>query len=356
MKIIIVDDEILVRKGIATSIEWGKIGITDVFEASNGEQALEKILENDINIVLTDIKMPRMDGLELIERLRVIKSNAVVIVLSCVNDMEYVRKALKFGGALDYVSKLSMTTEELRDIIKRAKEYAISKKEIEISPVYINLPHFFKLEYEEQLRSLMEYGIVEDMILVIEKIFEEASILGTDWRNSREWYDIIGLFSSIVKKHHTSIEQFFPGEINIEEIIDTAQEISYLKRYILEMAISIKGFLLKQQKINYDEHIYKAINYINNNYQNNIKLKDVAEDISISATYLSRLFKKVMQINFVDYINRVRIRKAKELLETKRFTIQEIADQIGYRNASYFTQVFRDIEGITPKQYQQKNI
>lgn len=352
MKIIVVDDEILVRKGITKSIDWGQIGVNHVFEASNGEQALDLILKNDIDIVLTDIKMPKMDGVELIEQLKVVRPSTVVIVLSCINDMEYMRKALSFGGAIDYIPKLSMTTEELLDIIKRAREYVRGSKEPEIQS-YTNLPSFFTLEYEERLRDYIEYGTFKNVETLLDEIFEQAKLLGVKWRNSREWNDMISLFSSIVKKYNKTIDEFFPKNITFEQVFQTIQDIESLKKYMLEVIINIKRFIKHEKKISYDEHIEKAIYYINNNYNRNIRLKDVARYVNISETYLSRLFKRVMKVNFIDYINTIKIEKSKELLQTRKYTIQQVSEKMGYNNSSYFTQIFREIEGVTPKQYQQ---
>ena len=68
MKVVIADDEVLVRKGISMSIPWQELGVDQVFEAGDGQQALEIIESNPIDILLTDIRMPKMDGLELLKR------------------------------------------------------------------------------------------------------------------------------------------------------------------------------------------------------------------------------------------------------------------------------------------------
>ena len=95
MKIVIADDEVLVRKGISMTIPWEELGINEVFEAADGQQALDIITTYPIDILLTDIKMPKLTGLQLLEKVREISPNTVNIVLSCVNDMECVREVYK---------------------------------------------------------------------------------------------------------------------------------------------------------------------------------------------------------------------------------------------------------------------
>jgi two-component system, response regulator YesN len=123
MKALIVDDEILVRKGISMGIDWDKMGFSVVKEANNGVEALDIAKDSKPDLILTDIRMPKMDGLELIKQLKVYCPDSVIIVLTCLNDSQYVREAMQFGGALDYVLKLSLSTEELEKTIKKATKY-----------------------------------------------------------------------------------------------------------------------------------------------------------------------------------------------------------------------------------------
>ncbi|WP_070000113.1 response regulator transcription factor [Cellulosilyticum sp. I15G10I2] len=355
MKIIIVDDEILIRKGIATSVNWEEIGIDEVIEASNGEQALELILKNNIDIVLTDIKMPKMDGLTLIEQLKLCSPYTVAIVLSCVNDMDVVRQALKFGGALDYIPKLSMTTEELVDTINRAITYV--RKNNAYVPLDKNkiLPSFFTLEHEQSLRSAIEYGDLDTLNKVIKKILKSAYILKEFWKESREWEDIFGVFSNVIKKYDIDPNKFFSNYKTIRQIIQDSHNIDEAVKSLGEIALDIKTSIEQERKENYDAVINKAVIYINKYYNQNIKLKDVADHVSMSESYFSKYFKKIMNTNFIDYINQIKIERSKELLARKKITIQEVSELMGYTNCSYFTQVFKELEGVTPKQYQ-KNI
>ena len=96
IKTLIVDDEPFIRQGLRVLIDWEKYGYEIVDEAENGLKAIEKIKEKEINLVITDIKMPEMDGLELIEYVsKNIKRKINYIVLSGYCEFEYARQAIR---------------------------------------------------------------------------------------------------------------------------------------------------------------------------------------------------------------------------------------------------------------------
>ncbi|HYH04211.1 MAG TPA: response regulator [Bacillota bacterium] len=120
IRVMIVDDEILVRVGLKTVIDWQKYGFAVVAEAGNGRDALEKLKNGNIDIVLLDIKMPIMDGIELLHIIRVEKLPVKVIILSCHDDFDYVKECMKLGAS-DYLLKLSLDTEKLINILEGLK-------------------------------------------------------------------------------------------------------------------------------------------------------------------------------------------------------------------------------------------
>jgi two-component system response regulator YesN len=97
--------------------------------------------------------------------------------------------------------------------------------------------------------------------------------------------------------------------------------------------------------------INKACDYIVKNYHRNISLEEVAQTVHLSPFYFSRLFKQEKGYNFVDFLTKVRIDKAKKMLQNPDFTAVRIAAEVGYQDASYFSRVFRQTMGMTPNQY-----
>lgn len=99
-----------------------------------------------------------------------------------------------------------------------------------------------------------------------------------------------------------------------------------------------------------------AVAYIDSNFNNTINLKTVANICQISTSYLSRLFKKVMNTNFASYVNQVRVNNAKKLLLTTNKSINEISIDCGYEDDGYFIKVFKKFESATPNEYRNKYI
>lgn len=125
--VMIVDDEILVRVGLKSCLDWEKHGFEVIAQAEDGVSALKQIKKRQPDILLTDIKMPNMDGLELIKIIREQYPDMKIIVLSCYNEIDYVKEAIRMG-AEDYLLKLSLEPGTLLRVMNRAKE-AVVKSE-----------------------------------------------------------------------------------------------------------------------------------------------------------------------------------------------------------------------------------
>ena len=104
LKVVVIEDEELVRRGIVMAVDWASVDCEVVGEASNGEAGLEEIRRLRPDIVVTDIRMPRMDGLEMLRRLREEGCGVSVILLTAYSDFSYAQAALKLG-AVDYLLK-----------------------------------------------------------------------------------------------------------------------------------------------------------------------------------------------------------------------------------------------------------
>lgn len=120
-KVLIVDDEVLVRVGLKTTIDWEANGFTVVAEAPNGEQGYEQYKKYMPDVIITDIKMPKKDGLWLVEKVRKENKNVKILVLTCYDEFSYARKALKFG-ADDYILKSEVEDEELVAVMQSVKK------------------------------------------------------------------------------------------------------------------------------------------------------------------------------------------------------------------------------------------
>ncbi|MCD8083765.1 MAG: response regulator [Clostridiales bacterium] len=119
-RLILVDDEEEIREGIIRKIPWEKLGFAVVGDAENGQDALELIEQQEPDVLMTDIRMPYMDGLELTKRIHQKYPSMKVLIFSGYDDFEYAKQAISLGVA-EYILK-PVNVEELSQILTRVKE------------------------------------------------------------------------------------------------------------------------------------------------------------------------------------------------------------------------------------------
>jgi two-component system response regulator YesN len=164
-KVMIVDDEILVRIGLRSTIAWEQNGFTVTADAANATQAVEKFDAADPDILITDIRMPGMDGLELIETLKQKKPGLKMIILTNYDNFDYAKQALELG-ADEYILKTTLDNQTLFPVLKKLQE------EIEQERVY-------HLQYEQlQQKALMGLSYIK-------RNFAERLLMGRI--TSEEW-------------------------------------------------------------------------------------------------------------------------------------------------------------------------
>lgn len=94
IKVLIADDESIVRRGLMATVNWGQFNMAVVADAPNGQKAWEAFLLHEPEVVITDIVMPEMDGIELAKRVKEKAPNTRVLLLSCHRDFEYAQKGV----------------------------------------------------------------------------------------------------------------------------------------------------------------------------------------------------------------------------------------------------------------------
>lgn len=120
-RVIIVEDEYIVRFGIRSMIDWEKLGLTVMGEASNGQEALELMSKDMPDILITDIKMPLMDGIALISEVRKINPHMKILILSNVEDFGYAKEAIR-NGVSEYLIKSDMMPRDFEQALLKVKE------------------------------------------------------------------------------------------------------------------------------------------------------------------------------------------------------------------------------------------
>lgn len=227
--------------------------------------------------------------------------------------------------------------------------------------------HFDEIKHLPSPRSLPE-----------ESIRRLANLLGTGKRQEiRElWHELMNLQE--IKSYDISyleqlsrllnelvFDQVFTsyGEASVE-ILKSCKKIGYLYNsrtisdYIHEaevLLLRLDGYIkdIKDVHLGHAE-MKEAIDYIGQNYDKPLNMATVSNHVSLNYSYFSESFKQFTGMSFVPYLKKVRIDKAKDLLEQTNRKVYEIADQVGFENVKQFNRVFRELEGISPMEYREK--
>lgn len=240
----LVDDEKWLLEGLYQAIEWFNYNAMVVGKSTKSLVAFEEIQTLQPDIVITDVRMPHMDGLELMEQLRQRACKSAFIVLSGYAEFEYVQKALHY----------------------EAVSYCL-------------------------------------------KPFEEQAII---------------------------------------EALIKAQGICSNR----ELVEALQGGNEAQEKLA-NQTLQKVCTYIQHNFTADLSLHELAERFHLNSTYLSKLFKRELGLNYSTYLAEIRLNYACELLKNTQLSINQVADQIGFKNYFYFARVFKKHKHMTPSQYRE---
>ncbi|MDF2877451.1 MAG: AraC family transcriptional regulator [Clostridia bacterium] len=172
--------------------------------------------------------------------------------------------------------------------------------------------------------------------------------------------------TSIFKTKFTVLPLSFKYKLIIENILNRLVEVGskdpeanrvLLEVLLCELLIMIKEYIQTLEDKEYESHqiinpkVDKILKYISLNYSEPLTLTSIAEQFYISPFYLSKIFKKSTNLSIVEYINSLRIREAKELLEKSQTKIADIAEKVGFSSSSHFSRTFKLVTGLSPQQY-----
>lgn len=168
--------------------------------------------------------------------------------------------------------------------------------------------------------------------------------------------ELINIANKELKNVGLDINLLYENSETPYTILDKYETVEDIKNWMIQIFIKLVKILNSYKTGNYhSQRIIKAIEFINKNYKKDISLTDMAECVNISEAHFSRIFKKECGIGFVDFLNNTRIEYVKQLLIIGELSLKRIAAECGFDNYNYFFKIFKDICGITPLEYQDKN-
>ena len=386
--ILIIDDEPIVKIALRSILPWEEHGFSICGTASNGLEALPLINQHHPDVIITDLKMPGMDGLELIRILKEQGYPGEILVLSNYEDFDSVRSALLLGAA-DYLLKikiqpdtllscLNKTVEKLKDrrpelfsetpqtktentgdllleffqgdtsfgdFLLEHKDARLGFMENSCAVCYVTFEKFLSNEAFSISGNLLRdmildavQGFLQPYILVLSDysalvVFSQAELSGSEIK-----------VEQLVKKLYNrfTMYQSFAPDMPYQEALENYEEA----RSVFREFSSNEG--------HYKADVAKTLEYMETNYMHRLTLSSISANVNLSSSYLCRIFKSEVGTSITNYLNNLRVRKAATLIKENTLSMKEISSMVGIDDQLYFSRLFKKCMGISPSEYGKK--
>jgi len=361
-KVFFVDDEASMRAGIRESIDWSDSGFILAGEAPDGEMALSLMQEIMPDILITDVRMPFMDGIELSRQAKKTMPWIKIIILSGHDEFEYAKQAITIGVE-DYLLKpvtSAMLMETLTGVANRIdkerrsniENLIASMQDISVSGK-MSLKNINKLPIIDKLR----YATSADVPKFIEDYLDSFD------SNARSSFiflyyifmDILLSSTKIIEEFGGDAKEVLSEYFDAGHMLQDGEDIEKVRSLLTSVLERVVEFRDAATGSKYSDIIVKAREYIMSNYSDkDISLHTVAGEVNISPNHFSTVFSRETGETFIGFITGVRIERAKTLLKTTQMRTSDIGYEVGYNDTQYFSYVFKKHTGMTPKEFRSK--
>lgn len=414
LKLLIVDDDKWIREGIRANVKWSTEDIEVTGTAANGEEGWLLVQQLRPDILLTDIQMPLLDGLQLAEMVNRAYPLTRIIFLTGYDDFSYAKKALHLQAS-DYILKYEdndtilksvaaagrSLLQELRESEKAQKSQALIENKF-FSDLLSGVPsidwarremdllgirwegNYFRVAViqPEDLRRFSRPGIEENAELLLFSI-RNIGVEQFSCRAPKPFFvhynhriNILfnlekpggadqpdGSFAQLLEEMRNTIEACLkiPVSIGVGSVCEGFAQIPYSYNKALTAAhmkdVAGEPGLFFCDEMRHSQHSHHMLlkqmeQYIIKHYADEkLSLAAIAGEVHISPSYVSTLFKKYREINVIEYIAGIRMEKAAELLKQTDYKSYEISEKVGYPNPQYFSVLFKKHFGMSPSDY-----
>lgn len=389
-KTLFVDDERLIREGISNLIDWERITGQELTLAENAKVALKYLEHEKYEIVISDIYMQDMNGIELAKCIKGKWPDVVVILLSAYEDFDYARKAIE-AGVFKYLLK-PVIPEELEDAVNEAisqvKINEETKKRIDHSQEVLE-------DYRCELKKNLWKDILSGNMRNEDEIFERFEKMNMS-KNISPIYVVVYKTDdeSMLYQNQVAIDKVvsscFEGYIdtvfmdnyivillkkeNAKSVLyafgDLVKEMFHFEVYMgegktvkdlstLHMSVESAKYNIQKNRANKKDEptqiVLAAVEMIRKEIENvDFNINTIANALYLTPAYFSRVFKRKMGMTCIDFIKNYRINLAKELLQNTDLSIQQISEKTGYATVYYFSQQFKQVTGESPGSFRKK--
>ncbi|AIQ24193.1 response regulator [Paenibacillus sp. NPDC058367] len=388
MNILIADDERVIREGIKRTIRSIYPDYC-VHVAASTEEAVKIMEEQSIHIVLTDILMPGMNGLEFMRISKRRYPYVKWVVISAHSEFAYAQEAVRLGARdyllkpigksklLEIISNLSLEIEQDHKLIKDEDRLRSSLK-------YLREGVFQRLASGFNLGNLDISQLIEDhqyfyLILlqmdagdkniriehfIVENVLTE--LIERDGSGFVVSYDRQSLLGLITLREEAKLESFLEdGRTYLKQYLRTpfqmihsglSYDINTVPQIVtsLREAVNSQALDLTPAKGSGEKAIDIALQYVKEHYYEDLTLEKIASVVFLNPVYFSQLFKQKTGQGYKEYVTSLRLEQAKLLLVNSKLKVAEIAERIGYQDMRHFTQMFRKRFLVTPTEYRQQ--
>lgn len=344
-KVLIADDERMVRLNLRTMIERDSEGFQVVSEAKDGEQALQLCLEHKPDLVITDIRMPGIAGLELIRRLSEQNLNLEYLVVSGYSDFQYAQSALRYGVA-DYLLKpidhgyfLSVLRKINTRLYSKSRKPTVSKEWV--WPCKVHAEQTAKAIWhlnEPELQSELDW---------IHEVLPDNQASIDPMTTEQVDYFIVVLNGALQELNTKGLP--IPQVHRSAQVLTNSALLHSIQSSFLSLFEHIR---VSRNWWSYNRLFKGAKLFIQDNYRNaNLSLKDAAAHLELSSNYFGNMFKKEAGVSFNQYLTQLRIENAKALLLDPLTKLYEIGEEVGFNDYTYFSRIFKKHTGFSPSEY-----
>ncbi|NBD27747.1 response regulator [Paenibacillus glycinis] len=336
---LIVDDESLVRKGMRLLFPWEKFGVEIAGEAATGEKAMAFMRTHPVQLLMTDITMPGMSGLELVKLARELEPPPKVVILTCHQDFDYIQEALRLG-AIDYIVKtqleeldLDQTMERILRVVRQelpghAQEQAKARPGSARKAV---------VRLAENVQWVMDdekFASLADAVAELDggDFAEPSSLLRAALERWRRSFPMFGW------ERWTG-----PGQ---------ADAGAWLRALRAELAAWLRGSAYSEDVI---KAIVKAVDLIQEQPGLHMKQSEISQAVNLSKSYFSTSFRDIARLTFTQFLQAASLHAAKELLLATNHPVYWIAEQCGFTDQRYFSKLFKEQTGLLPSEYRQRH-
>ena len=339
-RVLLVDDEPWSIEVVKALGKWEELQLTISGEVTDGDAALDFLSQEHVDVVITDMRMPGLDGARLLEAMSSRFPHVKIIVVSGYDDFSYLRGAIR-SKAVEYLLK-PIDPAELNRCLKLCIEQ-LQEDSLLASHTLKVFTDAASRERYQGYRFRLSEALLELNAPLVLRTLDQLGIFLTETLGELPNRAALAtlakdlLFLSSVLTAQPAEQAALP---DLRSASDLIAHVSSAYSEHMEASRSQMG----REQLNIDD----VVDYLDLHFAKDLSLEAVARQFLVSKEHLSRAFKTHTGENFTHYLLKKRMEKAKELILSTDFPIKEIGESVGYNDMSYFHRVFKKYHGTTP--------